>query len=123
MAAQHGARLLLQFGSTVSGTTHRGSDVDIAVLFDGEPTLDRVAALSHDLAPHFPDRPIDLVVLNHADPLLLKQVTTAACRLAGSARDDANFRAYAFKRYQDHKRFLALERVYIDRVLAARRRA
>jgi predicted nucleotidyltransferase len=32
IAAKHGARLIVQFGSTVTGKTHACSDIDIGVL-------------------------------------------------------------------------------------------
>jgi hypothetical protein len=40
--------------------------------------------------------------------------------LAGSPRDLALLRLYAFRRYQDHRRFLRLEERHLDRFLAAR---
>jgi predicted nucleotidyltransferase len=55
IARRHQLALIVQFGSTVSGTVHAGSDMDVAVLF---------------------------------------------------------------KRYQDHRRYLALEREHVRRALA-----
>jgi hypothetical protein len=41
------------------------------------------------------------------------------CRLlSGSSRRFAEFRIHAFKRYQDHRRYLGLERAYVRGVLA-----
>jgi predicted nucleotidyltransferase len=34
IARRHGVRLLLQYGSTVSGRTHAHSDVDVGVMFE-----------------------------------------------------------------------------------------
>jgi predicted nucleotidyltransferase len=120
IARRHGARLLLQFGSTVSGRTHPGSDLDIAALFEGDPGYARLGALLADLEGALPGRAIDLGLLNHADPLFLKKVLEAPRLLAGSRRDLAQLRIYAFRRYQDHRRFLRLERRHLDRFLAAR---
>ena len=120
IARRHGARLLLQFGSTVSGRTHPGSDLDIAVLFDGDPGYARLGALLGDLQAALPGRVLDLGLLNHADPLFLKKVLEAPRRLAGSPRELAELRIYAFRRYQDHRRFLRLEQRHVDRFLAAR---
>lgn len=40
------------------------------------------------------------------------------CRLLyGSPRALAELRIYAFRRYQDHRRYLALEREYVDRAI------
>jgi predicted nucleotidyltransferase len=120
IARRHGARLLVQFGSTVSGRTHPGSDVDVAVLFEGDPTFARVGCLLVDLEVLFPGRTVDLGLLNRADPLFLKKALENARLLAGAPRDLARLRLYAFRRYQDHRRFLRLEERHLDRFLAAR---
>jgi predicted nucleotidyltransferase len=120
IARRHKARLLVQHGSTVGGRTHPGSDVDVAVLFDGEPDYARLGGLLADLQGAFPGRDVDLGLLNHADPLFLKKVLERARLLAGSPRDLATLRLYAFRRYQDHRRFLRLEERHLDRLLAAR---
>jgi len=120
IARRHGARLLVQFGSTVTGRTHAGSDVDVAVLFEGDPTYTRLGGLLADLEPIFRGRVVDLGLLNRADPLFLKKVLENARLLAGSPRDLAQLRLYAFRRYQDHRRFLRLEDRHLDRFLAAR---
>jgi predicted nucleotidyltransferase len=99
IARRRGARLLLQYGSTVSGRTHAASDVDVAVLFEGEPSFARLGGLMADLEEVFPGRDVDLGLLNHADPLFLKKVLENARLLAGSARDLATLRLYAFRRY------------------------
>ena len=118
----HRVLLLLQFGSTVTGREHAKSDVDIAALFDGEPTFARMDALLADLAPLFPGRSVDLGLLNRADPLFLKKVLENARLLAGTPRALAELRLRAFRRYQDHRRYLAMEKAHVDRFLAARAR-
>ena len=110
----------MQFGSTVSGRVHDASDVDVAVFFEGDPTYTRLGALLADLEPIFRGRVVDLGLLNRADPLFLKKVLENARLLAGSPRDLAMLRLYAFRRYQDHRRFLRLEERHLDRFLAAR---
>ena len=121
VARRHGLELLLQFGSTVSGATHRLSDVDLGVLFaagvDPRRNLDVVL---QDLQALFPAREVDLAVLNHADPLFLKKVTERCQLLAGSPARLQRLQVYAFKRYQDHRPFLALERDYVRRYAADR---
>ena len=116
VARRHGLELILQFGSTVSGATHRLSDVDLGVLFsagvDPRRNLDLVL---QDLQTLFHGREVDLAVLNHADPLFLKKVTEQCQLLAGSPARLQQLQVYAFKRYQDHRPFLALERDYVRR--------
>ena len=113
----------MQFGSTVSGRTHSRSDLDLGALFEeGEPSLERRGQLELDLQGAFRGRQIDLAVLNHADPLFLKKILEGGRRLAGSPRRLAELRMYAYRRYQDHRRFLDLERRYVGRFVEERSR-
>lgn len=123
IAARHRLALLLQHGSTVGGATHPASDVDLAVLYDREPpSLWDQGDLVEELQACFPDREVDLAVLDRADPLFLKKVLERCRLLAGSPRRLAELKIYAFKRYVDHRRFLPLETAYLDRLLAERGR-
>lgn len=118
VARTHGIRLLLQFGSSVTGQLHQHSDVDLAVLLERIPdSLAAEADLRVDLQALVADRDVDVTLLNHADPLLLKQIAEHNRLLYGSPRELDAFNRYAFKRYQDHRRYLALERDYVDREL------
>jgi predicted nucleotidyltransferase len=118
IARKHHARLILQFGSTVSGKTHPRSDIDIAVLLERpHMTLREHAELLHDLQSLSEAREVDLVILNRADPLLLKQVSDRCVRLYGTDAELHRFRLLAFKRYQDHRRYLEMERRFVERAL------
>ena len=120
VARKHGIRLLLQFGSTVSGRTHPRSDVDLAVLVERRPeSLDAQVDLVSDVASLLPGRDADVAVINGADPLFLKQITERCRLLYGSERALHELRIYAWKRYQDHRRFLAMERDYVIRKISA----
>jgi len=91
-ATDHSVELLVQFGSTVTGATHPQSDVDLAVLFrEGDRLADRAADLSLALRAAMPGD-IDLAILNHADPLLLKQPISraASSRRSSSATSNAS---------------------------------
>ena len=118
IAGRHGVRLLLQHGSTVTGRVHAKSDVDIAVQFETDGNLfARAAELGADLQECYPGREVDVAVINHADPLFLKKILERCQLLHGSPRALAELRMYAFRRYQDHRRFLALEPLYVARAL------
>jgi predicted nucleotidyltransferase len=118
VAARHRVTLLLQHGSTVSGRVHAHSDLDIAALFETDGvSLADVAALTADLQGLNPGREVDVAVLNHADPLFLKLIIEKCRLLYGSPRRLAELRMYAYKRYQDHRRFLVLEQAYVKRAL------
>jgi predicted nucleotidyltransferase len=118
IASRHGVELILEFGSMVSGQVHPRSDMDLAVIFGGPvPSFDKLADLQHELQALNPDREVDLAIINHADPLFLRKITEQCRLLFGSPRRLALLRIYAFKRYQDHRRYLPLEREYVDRTL------
>lgn len=120
LAQRTGIRLILQFGSTVSGVCHTQSDVDLAIMFEGGDVPWRILSeIGEALQACFPDRNIDLAVLNRADPLFLKKVVEHCRLLFGKPEDLAQLCLYAFKRYQDHRRFLELERQFVGRRLAA----
>lgn len=116
IARAHGIELMFQFGSTVSGTTHAASDLDLAVLLAHVPdSLASQADLVADIQSLVPGRDLDVAILNHADPLFLKQVTDGGVLVFGSPRRFQEFKLYAFKRYQDHRRFFQMEREYVER--------
>lgn len=119
-ARKHGVRLLLQFGSTVSGRTHPGSDVDLAVLLHRVPqSLSGSGEIAAGVQAFFPGREADVAIINSADPLFLKQILSRCRLLYGAPRTLAELKMYAFRRYQDHRRFLTMEREYVRRKIAA----
>lgn len=121
IAERHDVALLVLYGSAAAGRTHERSDVDVGVLYDRPlPSLLDQGGLVAELGECFPDREVDLAVMDRADPLFLKQVMDGCELLAGSPRRLAELEMYAFKRYQDHRRYLELERAFIDRVIDER---
>ncbi len=121
IARRHDLQLILQFGSTVAGRTHARSDLDIAVLSRAGLTFAAQLELMADLQAASNERAVDLVVLDHADPLLLEKVVSACRLLHGAPRRLAELKMLAWRRYQDHRRFLAMERAYVERFLQERR--
>jgi predicted nucleotidyltransferase len=120
VAREHGVELLVQFGSTVSGREHARSDVDLAVLLaDPAPSLRALAELGAALQVFHPRRRVDLALLNRADPLFLKKIMENCRLLYGPPRRLHELRMYAFRRYQDHRKYLALEGPFVDRALRA----
>ena len=119
IARAYGIRLLVQFGSSVTGKVHARSDVDLGVLLE-RPGLNPAehAGLLHELQGLFPDHEVDLAILNHADPLFLRKVTEHCRLLHGLPTDFQRLKLHAFKRYQDHRRYLDLERRYVARALS-----
>jgi predicted nucleotidyltransferase len=118
IAERHGVELILEFGSMVTGRIHPRSDLDLAVLID-RPVLsfEEIANLGHELQSLHSSCEVDMAIINHADPLFLKKITERCRLLYGSPRRLAELKIYAFKRYQDHRRYLALETTYVHRTL------
>ncbi len=122
LARRHRLTLIIQFGSTVQGGKHERSDLDIGVQFgSGSPSVQTVLEIQSALQRAFPGRDLDLAVINHADPLFLHEMTASCYLLYGDPSALARLRIYAFKRYQDHRRFLDMERQYVEKRLSALR--
>jgi len=120
LAQRFRIRMILQFGSTVTGTTHDRSDLDLAVQLDTpDVSLQTVLEIQEGLQTRFPGREVDLAILNRADPLFLKKIVESCRLLFGAPQDLARLRLYAFKAYQDFRPYLELERQYVARRLAA----
>jgi predicted nucleotidyltransferase len=122
IAKKHGIVLVLKFGSSVTGRVHPRSDVDIAVLLDRpNVTLHEHSALLQSLQPLFPDRELDLALINRADPLFLKKIADNCELLFGPPERLQALKLYTFKRYQDHRRFFEMEREFAGRFVAEHR--
>lgn len=73
LAARPDVTLAYVFGSTARGERRADSDIDIAVLFDVQPSATEQLALRDALCAAA-QIPVDLVVLNDASPLLAHEV-------------------------------------------------
>lgn len=120
LAQRFGVRLILQFGSTVTGATHDRSDLDLAVQFDTpHVSFQTVMEMQEALQARFPGSKIDLAILNLADPLFLKKIVESCRILFGIPQDFARLRLHAFKAYQDFRPYLELERRHVARRLSS----
>jgi predicted nucleotidyltransferase len=120
LAQRFRIRLILQFGSTVTGRTHDRSDLDLAVKLDSaDVSLQTVLEMQEALQTQFPGREVDLAILNRGDPLFLKKILESCRVLFGEPQDLARLRLYAFKAYQDFRPYLELERRHVAQRLAA----
>ena len=122
MTGKFGLRLILLFGSEADGVVHARSDLDIAVGtrsgngFSGD-LYDR---LLERFGRIFPGRKVDLACLDHADPLFLKEVTDHCRLLGGRPGDLQQLKILAFRRYQDHKKYLGMEKRFAERFVDER---
>jgi hypothetical protein len=80
-------------------------------------SLEIHSAIYAELQHTFPERELDLSIIDHADPLFLKKITEHCVLLAGEEPDLYKLKMLAFRRYHDHQRFFAMEAEYVDRFL------
>lgn len=117
-AQEHKLAALYLFGSAAQGILTPVSDLDIAVLLpedvSSEEYFDRQLQMTLDLMQLLHTDEIDLVILNHAPPLLKHQVVTKGkllyCR-DGSALKRFELRAFA--EYLDFKPILDMQFEYL----------
>lgn len=110
---KYALELILLHGSQVSGKTHDKSDVDIAVLSkDREQKLDWYV-LASDLNEVFGVDNVDITLLDHANPLLLKTVTDGARLLSGTVMDFYKLKLRAFHAYNDYLPYLKMESDFV----------
>jgi len=98
------------FGSSVTGKTHKESDVDIAYLSTKNLGIREEAQMMLDLNPILKSQRIDLVNIHLAPPLLLYAISDNGQVLYQT--NPLNFyelRAYAFKRYVEAKPLFELK--------------
>lgn len=110
--------LIILFGSAVSEKVHTKSDIDIAVYSDKEGlSLKEYSELIEALSKIFPSKEIDLSFINHADPLFLKKILENCQLLYGPYNHFQQLKIYAFKRYQDHRRYFKMEEEFAERFI------
>jgi len=116
IAGKHNLKLIIAFGSSVTGKTHKESDIDIAVLpkengFDNQMYLD----LNDKFTGLFNGRKIDLSFINRADPLLLSKICGDSVLLYGNLRAYRDLKLYSFKRYADYMPYFGMEEKYVNK--------
>ena len=99
------------FGSVAANDARPDSDIDIAVKFGGgDPGLLRILEVQKEISDLFRGREVDLSLLNRADPLFMKKIAERCEFLYAEPGEAAVFLLMAFKRYQDHRKYLDMER-------------
>jgi predicted nucleotidyltransferase len=118
IANLHKIRMVLLFGSAVTNRLHPNSDLDIGILVNETNVgLAELSKIHHELQDIFPEEELDLSLVNRADPLFLKKITEKCHLLYGEPSELHRLKIYAFRRYQDHRRFLEMERRYVERFI------
>ena len=114
------------FGSAARGTATSRSDLDVGVLLDDSVRPSQYAearrALQRDLSRVLPGRPVDVVQLNRASPLLVHMVVTRGNVLFCDDEDlRARFQVRALQRFDDAYHLRKTYYRYLDRRIRANR--
>lgn len=113
IAERFGLSLVVLFGSVAAGADRPDSDIDIGIRFkDGDPGLSRTLDVQAELSNLFLERDVDLSILNRADPFFMKKIAERCEFLYEEPGKGSAFLLLAFKRYQDHRKYLEMEREY-----------
>ena len=98
-------KLILVYGSYAKGTQTKLSDLDIAVMGKKPLDFNDHIELYGEFSAVFGDikRDLDVQLLDRKDPLFLYQVAKNSQLLYGNTLDYNEFRAYAFRAYQDSR--------------------
>ena len=122
IAESHDIRLVVLFGSRATGEARKGSDTDIGVLFSeaaysASKELDFGSAVMDLLQTGH----VDVVVLNHAEPLLLKEVATNGIPLYEAERGLFDeYQVLFIKKYFEAAKFRRLAAENLEYFLRAK---
>lgn len=120
VAKSHNLKLLVLFGSQVTGQTHSKSDVDVAYLADRTIDYRENYDISIKLARIFNNPEVELVNLKNVSPEFKKQVADQGVVLyADNSSIFDLFKMYAFKMYVENKPIRELRRESIKNFIHA----
>jgi predicted nucleotidyltransferase len=112
-----GVRLLVLFGSHAPGglPPRPESDLDLAVSFRRGVTPPSWFNLHEQIAPAFPHAALDLVFLATADPLFRWEIMDRAVLLHGDIDEFHEYRAFAYRDFNDSADLRALEQTLFEK--------
>ncbi|MFV1977120.1 MAG: nucleotidyltransferase domain-containing protein [Candidatus Scalindua sp.] len=111
-------KLVLLFGSSVSGKVHKQSDIDLAFLYDKPADI---LSLTNNVVRLLRTDSIDVVDLKHASPLL-KFAVARTCKIIHERQqgDFNEFYSLSFRMYIDTQKLRDAQKSSIDHFLQAR---
>ncbi len=111
-------QLIILFGSTARGDTHRGSDIDVAIL--AADAFDPIS-MTNDVSGFLGTSRVDVVDLRRASPLLALEALRHGRLLYESHPGNyAAFYSLALRRYVDTAKLRVAQQQAIGNFLAAR---
>lgn len=100
-----GVRMVILFGSQVTGKLHADSDYDVAVLTVPEKNIGENMKNYTDIlfflteALDIPEQKLDLTNLNNANPFLQKEIFSNCKLIFGNEYEFANLKSVALREY------------------------
>ena len=119
IAKEYNINLMILFGSYLTKNFTQDSDIDIAIQAENIKLINQhKLEILNKIVAAFNYQEIDLVLLNHADPLLKLQIAENG-RLIYQKQDYLfnNFKVQAMNEHQDAKKFYALDEKFIENYL------
>jgi predicted nucleotidyltransferase len=117
LCRKYNIQLLILHGSHALGHAGNKSDIDIGILCQKKPGMDRKLDLLTDFGGIFGEK-FDPVFLNGAEPLISYQVALHGKPLFEKEEGIfQQFKIQAISRYMDSKKFRILEKTYLKRAL------
>lgn len=119
LSEKYGLKLVILFGSQVTGRTHKESDFDIAFTADKLMGLRETAEILFDFTKELKvGSNIELINLKNASPLLLKQIAMNSLIMYEKEPHLYNlFKIYAIKRYMEERKFLKFKDLSLNKFL------
>lgn len=122
LARKHDLKLIVLFGSQLSGRTHPDSDVDVAIVPAHRLSLHERGEAWSALCDLFATE-VDLGVLDHAQPLFMYHVAEGRALYESEPWAWANFKLYARRLYWDTAPLREALGHYLDRRVEEMRHA
>ena len=118
LCRRHQVRLAVVFGSTVAERRTAQSDLDLAFWLEGRRLEGQDLVLTNALMRVLHRNDVDVVVLNHASPLLAWQVASTG-RMVYERHPGQfhQFQVLAMKRYDDSRKLFNLQDYFLTRFL------
>lgn len=124
LCREHGVRLLVAFGSRVTGSPPptAESDLDLALLLSASHEEGTEAALITRIPDFFPAVEVDLVILNRADPLLRHEIMRESELLYGDLDAYVSYQVFSWRDLMDSRDLIDLEERLFEKKMAHIRR-
>lgn len=117
---KNGILMVLLYGSQVTGNTNADSDVDLGLLLKGDSYDFKV--IVKDLMQVFKESIIDVAILNHCDPILkFEIISNYKILFCEDMELFINFYLGTVKQYNDNKKFMVLEEMYLRNFIRGER--